>query len=129
MIKELLTGKCSRIMNLTVIYDDTSITTDSHFEPSMSKSNATNKQFAWRFANVFDGIVPPLRVRFFDATTGDLILDDYTTNPFGTWEKTTDGTTWIPYETLADKYNETTYIRYTPTSMYDNIKVRVVLTM
>lgn len=119
----------ARIMSLTVIYDDTSITTDSHFEPSMSKSNATNKQFAWRFANVFDGTVPPLRVRFFDATTGDLILDDYTTNPFGTWEKTTDGITWIPYETLADKYNETTYIRYTPTSMYDNIKVRVVLTM
>jgi hypothetical protein len=120
----------ARIMSLTVIYDDAVATTDSHFQPSMAKSSAVDKQFAWRFAVAFGGTVPPLRIRIYNALTGDLILDEYTTSGDGTWEKTLDGgaTAWVPYGTLADKINETTYIRYTPASLYDNIKVRVVLT-
>ena len=117
----------ARVMSLTVVYDDTLFTTDSHYQPSMTKSDATNKIFAWRFVTAFGGTVPTLRVRLYDAVTGDLLVDEYTTGTDGTWEKTTDGTSWGAYNT-TDKANETTYIRYTPASLGDNIKVRAVLT-
>ncbi len=117
----------ARILSLTVAYDDASEYTDSHYEPSMSKSVVASKQFAWRFATAFGGTVPTLRVRLYDAVTGDLLVDDYTTGTGGTWAKSTDGSTWGVYNT-TDKANETTYIRYTPASLGDNIKIRAVLT-
>ena len=58
---------------------------------------------------------------------GDILVDEYTNGTDGTWEKTTDGVSWGAYNT-TDKANETTYIRYTPASLGDNIKVRAVLT-
>ncbi len=118
----------ARILGFTVVYDDAVTVTDSHFQPSMSLSDGINKRFAWRFATIFSGTVPSLRVRLYDAITNDLLVDDSTVNASGTWEKTLDGTTWESYGTLADKYNEFTYIRYTPASLGDNIKVRAVLT-
>ncbi len=117
----------SRIMSLTVVYDDTATKTDSHYQPSVAKSNPTNKQFAWRFAVAFGGTVPTLRIRLYNAVSGDLLLDDYTAGGYGIWEKSTDGSTWGAYDTI-DKGNETTYIRYTPLSLGDNITVRSVLT-
>lgn len=118
----------ARIMGLTVLYDDTATVTDSHYQPSAAKSNAVSKQFAWRFSVAFGGTVPTLRVRLYDALRGDLLIDDYTTSTnSGTWEKSTDGTSWGAYNT-TDKSNETTYIRYTPASLGDSIKVRAVLT-
>lgn len=118
----------ARIMGLVVIYDDTATQTDSHYQPSAAKSNAASKQFAWRFAVAFGGTVPTLRIRLYNAVTEDLLLDDYTTSTnSGTWEKSTDGTSWGAYNT-TDKGNETTYIRYTPASLGDSIKVRAVLT-
>ncbi len=119
----------ARIMSLTVIYDDEGTTTDSHYQPSMAKSNALNKQFAWRFANNFSSTVPVLRIRLYNAISGDLLIDDYTNGTGGTWEKTIDGgNNWTVYNT-TDKTNETTYIRYTPLSLGDNIKIRAVLTL
>ena len=57
------------------------------------------------------------------------MLDDKTTSPVGTWEKTTDaGSNWGSYDT-SDKANELTYIRYTPTTLPDNIKIRALLTL
>jgi hypothetical protein len=117
----------ARIMSLTVVYDDTATVTDSHYQPSLAKSNGAGKQFVWRFATSFGGTVPTLRVRLYNAVNGNLLSDDYTTGNGGTWEKSTDGTSWGVYNT-TDKGNETTYIRYTPASIYDNIKVRAVLT-
>jgi hypothetical protein len=119
----------ARIMNLVVVYDDTATTTDSHYQPSMGLSNPSNKQFTWRFATAFGGTVPTLRVRLYNAVTNDLLVDDYTTSTnSGTWEKSTNsGGAWGSYNT-TDKGNETTYIRYTPASLGDNIKVRAVLT-
>ena len=67
-------------------------------------------------------------MRLFDAVTGGLLLDDNTLVPAGTWGKTTDGTTWGSYNT-TDKANETTYIRYTPYTLPDSIKVRALLTL
>jgi hypothetical protein len=118
----------ARIFSLTVIYNDSVTVTDSHFQPSASLSSPASKRFAWRFATAFSGTVPALRVRLYNAVTGDLLVDDSTVNPDGTWEKATDGVTWVAYGTLSDKANETTYIRYTPASLGDNIKVRAVLT-
>jgi hypothetical protein len=118
----------ARVISATVIYDDTLTTTDSHYQPSAGKSNPATKRFAWRFATAFGGTVPTLRVRIYNAVTGDLFMDDYSANAKGTWNKLTDGgTTWGAYNT-SDKANETTYISYTPPSLGDNIKVRVVLT-
>jgi hypothetical protein len=118
----------ARIMGLTVVYDDTAIATDSHHQPSAGLSNVVNKQFVWRFATAFGGTVPTLRVRLYNATTDTLLVDDTTTSTNGgTWEKSTDGSSWGAYNT-TDKGNETTYIRYTPPALGDNLKVRAVLT-
>jgi hypothetical protein len=119
----------ARIMGLAVIYDDESTYTDSHYQPSAGLSSATNKQFVWRFSVAFGGTVPTLRVRLYNAVTNDLLVDDYTTSTnSGTWEKSTNtGGVWGAYNT-TDKANETTYIRYTPASLGDNLRVRAVLT-
>lgn len=117
----------NRIYNLCCLYEDN--TTDSHYEPSVANSSISSKRFAWRFSTAFGGTVPTLRIRLYNAETGGLLLDDTTTDSAdGTWEKSTnDGGTWSSYNT-TDKANETTYIRYTPTSLADDIKVRALLT-
>ena len=56
------------------------------------------------------------------------MTDDTLTPTLGTFEKTTDGTTWTAYNT-TDRANSTTYIRYTPTSIADNIKVTPIITL
>lgn len=117
----------SRIFGITCTYEDN--TTDSHYQPSIAQSNTTDKRFAWRFSTAFGGTVPTLRIRLFNAVTGSVLLDDTTSaSTEGTWEKSTnDGGAWGAYDT-TDKGNETTYIRYTPTSLADNIKVRALIT-
>ena len=122
-----LLGIPGRLMSVAVLYEDYS--TDPHYQPSAGKTVAASKQFAWRFATAFGTTVPTLRVRIFDAVTGGLLIDDQTTSSVGTWEKTTNaGSSWGAYDT-ADKANELTYIRYTPTTLPDNIKVRSLLTL
>ncbi len=117
----------ARIMSIAVLYEDYS--TESHYQPSVGQTVLASKQFAWRFATAFGSTVPTLRVRLFDAVTGGLLLDDDSATPTGTWEKTTDGgSNWTAYNT-TDKGNETTYIRYTPATVPDNVKVRALLTL
>lgn len=117
----------SRVYNICCTYEDN--TTDSHYQPSVAQSSVSSKIFAWRFSAVFGSIVPTLRIRLYNAVTDGLLLDDTTTDAAsGTWEKSTDGgSSWSAYDT-SDKTNETTYIRYTPTTLGDNIKVRALLT-
>jgi hypothetical protein len=65
----------------------------------------------------------------YDATTDGLLVDDNTTSPTGTFEKSTDdGENWSSW-TNTDKTNNTTYLRYTPSSLADSIKVRALLTL
>ena len=86
-----------------------------------------SKYKAWRFSTAFGGTVPKLRIELFDAVTGGSLGSDDSTTRAGTWEKSTDGgSTWGSYDT-SDKTNETTYIRFTPASLADNIKVRALL--
>ncbi len=116
----------NRIHAICVVYEDNS--TDSHYQPSVANSDINNKRFAWRFSTAFGSTVPTLRVRLYDAVTGGVLVDDDSDTPTGTWEKSTnDGSSWSSYDT-SDKGNETTYIRYTPASLGDNIKVRALLT-
>lgn len=117
---------CARILSVGVVYDD--LNTDSRYQFSASKSSAASKQFAWRHATAFGGTVPALRVRLYDAVTGSLLVDDNTSAPTGTWERSTDGSSFSAW-TNADKSNNTTYLRYTPASIADNVQVRAVLTL
>ena len=116
----------SRILGLNLSYEDT--TTDSHYAVSVAKSSVSSKQFAFWFKTAFGGTVPTLEINLYDADTGGLLLtDDSATPTAGTWEKTTDGTSWSAYND-TDRANATTWIRYTPTSLADNIKVQAFLT-
>ena len=94
----------------------------------MAKSSVASKQFAFWFKTAFGGTVPTLEINLYDADTGGLLLtDDSDTSTAGTWEKTTDGSSWSSYN-ATDRANATTWIRYTPTSLADNIKVQAYLT-
>lgn len=116
----------TRILGLNLSYEDN--TTDSHYSLSVEKSSVSSKIFAWWFDTAFGSTVPTLTVRLYDADTGGLLLTDDTATPTsGTFEKTTDGTTWTAYND-TDRANSTTWIRYTPSSLADNIKVEAYLT-
>jgi hypothetical protein len=121
-------GIPGRLLGFTLVYDD--LSTDSHYEPSVTYSDVTSKIFAWRFAVPFGGTVPTLRIRLFDAVTDGNLLDDTTTSQsYGTFQQSTNGgTSWVTYST-TDKANDDTYIRYTPSSLADNIRVRALLTL
>jgi hypothetical protein len=116
----------SRIFSVSCLYEDN--TTDSHYQPSVAFSSTTNKRFAWRFSTPFGSTVPRLKVTLYDAVTDGVLATDDTTTLAGTWEKSTnDGSSWGAYDS-SDVTNETTYIRFTPASLADNIKVRALLT-
>ncbi len=115
----------TRVLGINLSYEDN--TGDSHYAFSADKSSAASKRFAWWFKTAFGSTVPTLTVRLYDATTGGLLLTDTTaTSLSGTFEKSTDGTTWGAYNT-TDRANTTTYIRYTPTSLADNINVEAYI--
>lgn len=115
-----------KIYSVCCLYDN--FTTDSHYQPSIKFSDYINKRFAWWFGTAWGTTVPNLRVRLYDADNDNLIVDDNTENPSGTFEKSTDGgVTWTAYNN-SDRSNSNTYIRYTPASIADNIKVKFLLT-
>jgi len=117
----------AKILGINFDYEDT--TTDSHYAFSVDKSSSASKIFAWRFKTAFGGTVPALSVKLYNDVSGGLLLSDTTTaHANGTFEKSTDGTTWSAYNT-TDKANDTTYIRYTPTSLADNVVVSAYLTL
>ena len=117
----------NKIYSLVCIFEDSS--TDSHYQPSVANSSSSANRFAWRFSTAFGGTVPTLTVKIYDAITGNLLLTDTTASQTrGTFEKSTnDGSSWSSYNT-TDKGNDTTYIRYTPTTFGTNIKAKAILT-
>lgn len=124
-----VTNLPTRLLAIGVIYND--LSTDSHFQPSVANSNQTEKRFAWRFSAAFNTTIPRLRIRLYNAVNGagPLIDDDTTNHTAGTWEKSTDGgSNWVAFNN-TDKTNDITYIRYTPTTLGDNIRVRALLTL
>jgi len=116
----------SRLLSYAVLYED--LSTDSHYQPSVAHSDTVNKRFAWRFSTAFGGTVPTLSIQLFDAVSGGTLVTNDTVAHAGSWQKSTDdGATWGSYNT-TDKASDITYIRYTPASLGDNIKVRALLT-
>lgn len=115
----------ARILGINLSYEDN--TSDSHFALSVGESSLASKQFAFWFATAFGGTVPKLYIRLYDAVTGGLLDEDDSVTQAGTWEKSTDGVTYSAYNS-TDRANDTTYIRYTPASLADNIQVRAEIT-
>jgi hypothetical protein len=118
-------GLPGRLLSFTVIYDDLVI--QANHQPSVTFT--TGKSFAWRFSATYSSTLPDLRVRLYDTVNNQLLVDDNTTLPEGTFEKTTDGgSNWTAWNN-SDKTNETTYIRYTPSGLSDGLKIRAILTL
>ena len=116
----------ARLLSVGVMYEDNS--TDSHFQPSVKWSDVANKKFAWRFSSAFGSTVPTMRVRLYDAVGGGLLIDNDTTSNYANFEKSTnDGGAWGAYDRTDLGVSTTTYVRYTPSSLADNIKVRALI--
>lgn len=115
------------IFNLCFLYEDG--TTDNHYDPSTENSNLISKEFSWRFGKSFNVTTPELTVKLYNAVSGALLLTDDTTTPTeGVFYKSTDGgSNWGSYNT-TDKANDTTYVKYVPTSLTDDIVVKPLLT-
>jgi hypothetical protein len=116
----------NRIYNLVCVYEDGS--QDSHYQPSLSKSSATNRQFAWKQVELWNSNIPNLQLRLYNADTGFLVLDDnVTSSTSGTFEYSNDGGSgWTAWNNSADALGN--YIRYTADSLPNNITVRALLT-
>jgi hypothetical protein len=118
----------TRIYSLCCIYEDSS--QDSHYQPSLTYSSATNRQFAWKQVQAW-GLtagIPNLQLRLYNASTEFLVLDD-TVNISGSgdWEYSSNsGTTWAAWNSSADAIGN--YIRYTADTLPNNITVRALLT-
>lgn len=119
-------GLPARVYGYTVIYESND--TIDNYQFSQTKSSSSSKQFAYRFATAFGTSVPHLRIRLYDAVTGGLLVDDNTSTPTGTWERSADGVSWSSWNN-TDKGNETTYLRWTPASLADNVNVKPILTL
>jgi hypothetical protein len=115
----------TRIYSLALVYTDNS--QDERYQPSLSKSSAANNRFVWRQVLAWESNIPNLQIRLYNADTGFLVLDDTVTlSSSGTWQYSTDGTTWQSWNSSANVVGN--YIRYTATTLPNNITVRVLLT-
>jgi hypothetical protein len=117
----------TRIYSIAATYEDSS--QDSHYQPSLSKSSAASKIFAWQQVASWGGTIPNLRIRLYDATTNNEILNDtVTASSYGNWQYSSNaGVTWANWSSSADAVNN--YIRYTGTTFgYSGVTVRALLT-
>lgn len=124
---ETLSDLClpTKIYSIAAVYEDGS--QDYHYEPSLTYSSATNRVFAWRQAQSWGSNIPNLRIRLFNVANGLMIHDDDITSvAYGTWEYSTDAVTWNSWSAAQDTVGN--YIRYTATSLPNNITVRALLT-
>jgi hypothetical protein len=117
----------TRIYSIACLYEDSS--QDSHYQPSLSKSSAASKIFAWQQVSSWGGTIPNMRLRLYDASTNNEILNDTVTgSQYGNWEYSSNaGTTWAAWSSGADSIGN--YIRYTGTTFgYSGVTVRALLT-
>lgn len=124
---ETLSDLCipTKIYSLCCVYEDGS--QDYHYEPSLTYSSAQDRTFAWRQAQSWGSNIPNLRIRLYNVATGLLIHDDdITSSLLGTWQYSTNGTVWNSWNASQDVVGN--YIRYTATTLPNNITVRALLT-
>lgn len=116
----------ARVLSIGVMYEDTNMS-DFWQGSSNVGTDLVNKRFGFRHAVAYGSVVPRLQIELFNAETGASLGSDDSQTLAWTWEKSTNsGGAWGAYNT-ADRANENTYIRVTPTSLADNIKVKAVL--
>ena len=117
-----------RIYSVCCVYEDNS--QDLHYQPSLAKSSAASRQFAWLQTVEWGGspaLIPDLQIRLYNASTGFLVLDDTVdASASGTFQYSTDGTNWNTWDAAADTVGN--YIRYTADTLPNNITVRALLT-
>ena len=114
----------NRVYGFTLVYEDDR--TDSHYTPSVAESDLTNRIFAWRQAESWYGNIPELKIRLYNAVNNKIVYYDTTaTNASGTWQYSTDGTTWLTWDAAADTIGN--YIRYVADFIPSGIKLRVGL--
>jgi hypothetical protein len=114
-----------RVYSICCVYEDGS--QDSHYEPSLTYSSAQNRQFAWRQITSWGSSIPNLRLQLFNVANGFSVLDDdITTSASGTWEYSTNAVSWLAWNSAQDVIGN--YIRYTATTLPNNITVRALIT-
>jgi hypothetical protein len=115
----------ARIYGVSCVFEDGS--QDSHYQPSLTKSSATNRQFAWKQVSAWGSNIPNMQIRLYNTATNFLVLDDTVTGSnYGTWEYSPGGTAWSGWSAGADTVGN--YIRYTADELPNNITVRALLT-
>jgi hypothetical protein len=116
----------ARLVSMSLIYEDT--TTDSRYTPSVSFSSIVNRVFAYRQSGLFDGNIPLLRIRLYNAETGVLVIDDHTdVSSFGYFEYSeNNGANWLPFDNTKNATGN--HIRYIAASLPAGIKIRALLT-
>ena len=117
----------SRIYSIAATYEDSS--QDSHYQPSLTKSSAAGKIFAWQQVATWGSNIPNMRIRLYDAATNNELLNDtVTASAFGEWQYSTNaGVTWASWDSTQDAINN--YIRYTGTTFgVSGVTVRAILT-
>jgi uncharacterized delta-60 repeat protein len=114
----------NKIYGFSLIYEDDR--TDSNYTPSVTKSNLNNRIFAWRQDKPWFGNIPDLKIRLYNATNNNIVYyDTVSTSASGTWQYSTDGNTWLAWDSTAD--NVGNYIRYVADFIPNGIKLRVGL--
>jgi hypothetical protein len=117
----------ARLLNWGILYNDNTMS-DYCQGSSNIGTDLTNKRFGFRHAVAYGTAVPRLKIELYDAESGSSLGTDDSTTLAWTWEKSTNaGGAWGAYNS-TDRANADTYIRVTPTSLADNIKVRAELT-
>lgn len=116
----------TRIYSICCTYEDSN--QDSHYQPSLSKSSTASKIFAWKQVAAWGSNIPNMRIHLYDASNNNELLNDTVTlSSYGTWQYSTDGTTWSSWNAAQDTVGN--YIRYTATSFgYSGVTVRALLT-
>lgn len=116
-----------RVCSVAIVYDDQSMS--EYWQGSSNiGTDLTNKRFGFRHAVAYGGTVPRLKVTLYDAESGASLGSDDSQTQAWTWEKSTNaGGAWGSYNS-TDRANSDTYLRITPSSLADNIKVRAELT-
>jgi hypothetical protein len=114
----------NKIYGFSLIYEDDR--TDSNYTPSVANSNLTNRIFAWRQDKSWFGNIPDLKIRLYNATNNNIVYyDTVISSASGTWEYSTDGITWLAWDSTADNIGN--YIRYVADFIPNGIKLRVGL--
>jgi hypothetical protein len=122
-----MTGLFNRLYSLCLTYEDDR--QDSHYLQSFQRSDIPNKKIVWVQTKKWNKVIPDLKVRFYNADTDQLLLEDSTdAQSQGTFEYSSNGgNTYLLWNNTQDNIGN--YVRYTANFLPTNTRVRVVLNL